>query len=578
MPLFCFNRRACFYLLVYDMLIELKIRDFAIIDDLTISFDGGMNILTGETGAGKSIIIDAVNLILGGRGSTDYIRTGCPEASIEALFDIGANDAAKNALRELGYRPAHELIIKRRLLATGKSKVIINDSFSTVNTLSRITPLIINVYGQNEHQELLNKEKHLDMLDEFAGVTTLTSVYKVTFSALQEVEEKLSDLKSAAENKDKEIGFIEYQLSEIAAAKIEAGEEDELIRGREIINNAQKILDTCSFGFEQLYQKAGSVNAILSEVLSRLESVKALDSSFENYHNEIKEAVYSLEDAAFFFRDYPKQVDFSGSSIDDIESRLNVISGMKKKYGGTVDSIFNTKIELERRLNELKSVTQSCEELEARRAKLFAQAQAEAKKLSVRRKKSAGAMTAKMERELKSLGMAHAGFFAKFAEKDEAALTDTGTDEVEFYFSANPGEDDKPLMKVASGGELSRIMLALKNITTSGEAPVTLIFDEVDAGIGGKTAHIVGAKLKALSSKDQVICITHLPQIASYSDSHYFVTKAQREGRTITKVVRLTDDERVCEVARLLSGEAVTDHSLRHAADMISKNVKEGEN
>jgi DNA repair protein RecN (Recombination protein N) len=560
------------------MLRELKIKDFAIIDTLTIDFTDGMGIFTGETGAGKSIIVDAVNLILGTRGSVDYVRSGCREAKIEALFDIAENSVMQKTLGDLDYEHSSELVIKRVLSSAGKSKVTINDSLSTLNVLNKISPLLINVYGQNEHQELLNKEKHLEILDSFGGLSHLLNEYKKSFLSLKEVEDKLEELIRAAENRDKETGFIKYQLSEILAADLRDGEEEELKKEREMLINAEKILDACSFGFENIYSKDGSVNTCLSEILSRIDKIKELDNSFENYHNEIKNALYVLEDAAFFFRDYPKKVDFSLSSLDEIESRLEAINGIKKKYGAAFEDVIKTKEELEKKLTELENITENCGLLEKKQAKLLTKTMELAKKLSDKRHKSEKRLSDKMINELKSLGIPNAKFIAKFQKQAELNLNETGKDEVEFYFSANPGENFKPLLKIASGGELSRIMLALKNVTKSEDAPATLIFDEVDSGIGGKTAHIVGAKLKGLSHNNQVICVTHLPQIASYADSHYYVTKEQKGGRTVTKVAKLGHDERVREVARLLSGETVTGHSIKHAADMIAKNSMRGIN
>jgi DNA repair protein RecN (Recombination protein N) len=558
------------------MLTELKIKDFAIIDELSINFTGGMNIFTGETGAGKSIIIDAVNLILGGRGSSDYVRTGCSEAKVEALFDISQNSALKSALTNLGHEPSDELIIKRILSLAGKSKLMINDSFSTLNALNKLSPMLINIYGQNEHQELLNRDRHLEMLDTFAGHSHLVDQYKKSFLSLREVEEKLDKLSKIAENKDKEIGFIKFQLSEISAANMKEGEEEELKKEKGLLLNAEKILESCAFGFEHIYSKSGSISTVLSEILDRLEKVKTLDSSFENYHCEVRNALYALEDAAFFFRDYPKRIDFTPSSLDEIESRLNSISEIKKKYGESVERVFETKAELEERLKELNDVIESSGLLEERQAELFKKTTELAGRLSDKRRLAADTLKSRMSEELKSLAMPNAGFIAKFEElARQPKLCETGADAAEFYFSANPGEEFKPLLKVASGGELSRVMLALKNVTKGEGAVSTFIFDEVDAGIGGKTAHIVGAKLKRLSLVNQVICITHLSQIASYADSYYYVTKAKKDGRMVTRVKELDHDGRIKEVARLLSGEKITEHSLKHAGDMIAKNRRE---
>jgi len=555
------------------MLVELNIKNFAIIDSLTIKFTTGMNIFTGETGAGKSIIIDAVNLILGGRGSSDYVRTGCSEAKIEALFDISGNESLKKALAELGYEPTDELIVKRTLSTAGKSAVMINDSLSTLNALNKISPMLISIYGQNEHQELLNKERHLEMLDNFAGISGLLEKYKESFFALRAVEEKLAGLKKAAENRDRELDFVKFQLSEINAANMKEGEEESLKKELELLSNGERILEACSFGFEQLYSNDNSLSSTLSEIIDKVGKVKEFDAAFANYHKELSSALYTLEDAAFFLRDYPKKVDFSKELLDEIETRLDAVNTIKKKYGGSVKSALETKSTLEERLRELSDVGESMDALEKKRGEIFNETMEFADKLSVKRREYSEILRKEMSAELKSLAMLNAEFIVKFKEHDESApLTEHGKDDAEFYFSANPGEESKPLLKVASGGELSRVMLALKNVTTGDNMLATYIFDEVDAGIGGKTAHIVGAKLKRLSDKNQVICITHLSQIASYADSYYYVTKAEKDGRMVTTVEPLDDDERVKEVARLLSGESITEHSLKHASDMINKN------
>lgn len=558
------------------MLRELKIKDFAIIDTLAIEFTGGMNIFTGETGAGKSIIIDAVNLILGARGSTDFIRSGCEEAKVEALFDISGDSALKKTLRDTGYEAEDELVIKRVLSASGKNKVIINDSMSTLSALSALLPSLINIYGQHEHQELLIKEKHLELLDSFGSHASQIMEYSNSYFALKEVEAKLASIKKSADNREKEIDFITFQLSEIDSANLKQGEEEALKSQKALLTNAERILDTCNYAFDELYDKSGSVSSVLGEIIEKLDKVKSLDKAFESQQTEIKNALFTLDDAATFFRDYQKKIDLGDVTLDDLETRLDVISKLKKKYGGSIDAVFATKATLEDRLDELTNLTENSAKLEIKRGELFSETTALAEKLSKKRRDSAEKLTKNIAGELKSLGLENAAFIVKFYNDPKALnLSETGADEVEFYFSANPGEEHKPLRKVASGGELSRIMLALKNAARSDDAVAsTLIFDEVDAGIGGKTAHIVGAKLKNLADTFQVICVTHLSQIASYADSHYHVTKEQSGGRTTTKVRALSHNERVNEVARLFSGETITQHSLKHASDMILKNSK----
>ncbi len=553
------------------MLTELKIKDFAIIDNLTLTLESGMSIFTGETGAGKSIIIGAVNLILAARASIDYLRTGSKEARVEAVFDISGNEPLAATLVSLGHEPSDTLIIKRIISASGKSRVIINDSFSTLGALAELAPMLINVFGQNDHHELLNMDAHLSILDGFGLLATRLEEYRKIYFDMKRVEESLKQLTRAAASREKEIDFIRYQRREISAANLRPGEEAELTREKELLLNAEKVTSTCALGFERLYADDGSVSATLSELLGRLEELKSLDSSFEGHHNNIQNVLYALEDTAFFFRDYPKNIDTADTSIDEIEARLEVISEMKRKYGGSEEKALQSEDDLRVKLETLENLSENFDKLEKSRAELYKKAAEQARRLSEERKSTALKLTDDMATELALLGMESAGFEVRFSDTG-TQLSEDGIDQLEFYFCPNRGEEFKPLIKIASGGELSRIMLAIKNVTKSATAPpATLIFDEVDAGIGGKTADIVGARLKSLAGNNQVVCITHLSQIAAYADTHYFVKKALADGRTVTEVHRLDENARVNEVARMLSGEVVTEHSLKHAADMITR-------
>jgi DNA repair protein RecN (Recombination protein N) len=569
------------------MLSELHIRNFAIIDNLEISFSKGLNVLTGETGTGKSIIINAVNMILGDKASDDLIRTSAKEGVVEALFDIAENEELSAKLRERGFEIEESVVIRRVVSRGGRSKAFMNGGLVALPLLSTTGEEFLNIYGQHEHQSLQRHERHIDILDEFGGLMELRSIYQDRFRRLMQIKKELGDLKAQEERVSRERELMTFQLGEIEAAKLKPGEDRNLTEERRVLMNVEKLLENSQGAEHILYSGDGSVMERLNGVLERVRELVRIDPSAPPFVQGLESAIYQLEDVAHSLRSYGQKVEVNPERLDEIEARLDEITRLKRKYGPTLHDIFQFRSRAEAELGEMETSKDRVGQLESEERELQGEILSLAKDLSGKRRMVARRLEGEIEKELADLSMDKTRFQVRIEGSDKAPekevrgdlrvggihLTPKGMDEVEFLISPNIGEALKPLSKIASGGELSRIMLAMKSILAEAGAGQTLIFDEVDAGIGGATAEVVGRKLRVLSKRHQVLCVTHLPQIACFADTHYHVSKETREGRTITGVKKLEDDGITDEIARMLGGVRITSKTRAHAREMI-ENIK----
>jgi len=548
------------------MLTDISIKNFAIIDALHISFGSGLNILTGETGAGKSIIIDAVNLLLGGRASADLIRSGADEAAVESLFSVGGETGLRQFLVDSGIDVEDELLLKRVISRSGKNRIFINGSLATVATLAEIASRLVNIYGQHESQTLLKIDNHLQLLDDFAGAGELKVGFAAAWQARRKVAEKLAFLESGAREAERQRDLLSYQLEEIAAAALVLGEDEELERERNLLVHAERLLQKTVSAYELLYSAEEAVLGTLGKVRSLLQDAAGVDSALAPLGDTVAAAELQLEDAALTMRDYAARIESDPLRLQSVDERLELLRKLKKKYGATIAEILSCRDSLEAELLTLTDMEGSRAELEQEAERLQELVRQQGEKLSALRREAAGRLQQALEKEVQQLAMKHARFLLSIEPLAEPR--ETGFDRVEFLFSPNPGELPKPLAKIASGGELSRIMLAIKQLHPESDVP-TLIFDEVDTGIGGATSSLIGRKLKAVAARQQVLCITHLPQVAVFADHHYQVAKTVTAGRTSTEVTLLDEDARVGEIARMLGGVTVTDKTREHAREML---------
>lgn len=566
------------------MLRELHVKNFAIIDTLTISFSEGLNILSGETGAGKSIIVGALTLLLGGRASADMVRASAQSAVIEALFDGGKDGSIAAALTGWGIEPDEHLVLKRVISNRGKSKAFINGDIATLQMLNLLGMDLISISGQHEHQTLLVVDTHLDIVDAFGNLFPLRSRVEQGYRSLVKLYRKRQELEGDERGKAQKSEFLRFQIKEIDDARLEKGEEEELKEEKHILGHAQKLLALTEGAYGTIYQHQNSVLEGLRESLARVRDVAAIDSSASPLLATLETALFQIEDVAHSLKDYAEKIDFTPDRLDAVETRLDEINKLKKKYGTSLEEILRSREQAQTELDRLDSSEAALQTIVKEQLAVEKETLRLALDLSHRRAQVAPRLSQKVTDELVSLGMKKALFaVALTTERDGAKaqargcvplegcmLSERGIDEAEFLFGPNPGEGVKPLAKIASGGELSRIILALKKIVAGTTGAATLIFDEVDSGIGGATAEVVGRKLKELSRWQQTICITHLPQIASFADLHQTIAKQVTEGRTTTLVKQLgTLKEREEEVARMLGGTSITIKTREHAREML---------
>ena len=494
------------------------------------------------------------------------IRSGEEEALVEGLFDISSNRGLKRRLEEMGFGREDTLLLRRRI-GRGRNRAYVNGGLATLTALSAIGEELMSIYGQHEHQSLLRPETHIDVLDSYGGLTALKEELKAGYGELSLLKRELDGLKEREKERRAKEELLRFQIEEIEKACLREGEEEELRREKERLRHGEAILRATREGYEALYSRDGSVIEILSALIRDLEEASRFDGSLDMAVKSLKEALYTVEDVALQLRDHSMGMDMSPERLDEVEERLTRIEALKRKFGCGVSEIIALKERLEDELEGLEAQEGRIRDLQRRVESKGKEVVALAEDLSSRRADVAGSFEEEVVRELAALGMEGARFRVCLTRCD---LYEKGVDRVEFYLSPNRGEALRPLSRIASGGELSRIMLAIKMISRSEDVP-TLIFDEVDAGIGGRIADRVGRRLRALSEKHQVICVTHLPQVASYGTHHYRVRKVEVGGRTVTEVERLGEEERVEELSRMLSGERITDRTRAHARELLSK-------
>ena len=549
------------------MLLELTLRNFAIIDELTVNFGEGLNILTGETGAGKSVIVDAINLILGEKASTDLIKSDKEEALIEALFGISKKRELKDKLISSGLESkGDEVVIKRVIPRAGRSRVYINGSIATFNLLEQIVEGLVDIFSQQEHQTLLKEERHLEVLDEFGGLGSLTrrvsELYKGTTKLKREIEELERDQKNKIERED----FLRFQCKEIDSVRLEPGEDERLEEERKKLANAERLFSVANEAYGILYEGEKAVTDVLKRIRNQIDEVAKIDASLVDVAKSIEKGTIEIQDAAFTLRGYASNISFDPQRLSSIEIRLEEIKKLKRKYGGSIIEILEKRKSLE---DELGRISGGGERIEALKKDVeFVETELNncARELSEKRRQAAGRLMLSVSKELGEVGIKGGKLLVEFEKKP---ISELGFERVSFLFSANPDEKPKPLTRVVSGGELSRIMLVLKEILARVEGGSVLIFDEADSGIGGAVAETVGRKIKNLSKRYQVICITHLPQVAKFADTHFRVTKMFRGNKTRVQIKALNYDERVEELGRMLGGIKVTEKTIEAAREML---------
>jgi len=556
------------------MLTDLIIKNFAIIETLHVNFSSGFNVLTGETGAGKSIIIDAVNLLLGGRARGEVIRTGFDEAVVEAIFDVTGENVVRARLAERGLDEGDELLVRRIVSRSGKNRVFINGSPTPLAQLRELTGSLVNIYGQHEHQNLQRTETHLELLDRFAGHDHLLADYRASYQQLQDIAEQLRTLDRAERDRQQRLDMLNFQQHELASAALVAGEDSDLEQERALLQNAERLAAASHGGYQLLYGESGAVCEKLEQVADDLEQLKAIDPTLAILADSLRSALYSLEDVATQLRDYSGKLSFEPHRQQVVEDRLALLKSLQRKYAPTVTELIAYQSDVERELALLDDVEGRRCELEAEYQQAETAARSLGERLTLARQNAGVSLGRAVELELSDLAMPKACFETRLHPLEEPSID--GLERGEFYLSANPGELPQPLAKIASGGELSRIMLALKRSSPEGDGVHTLIFDEVDAGIGGEAATAVGEKIGKLASQMQVLCVTHLPQVAAYADQHFRVTKEEKAGRTATSLTLLQGDEKVHEMARMLGGAQVTERTLDHARELLAQSVVSG--
>ena len=551
------------------MLQELSIKDFAIIDEIQISFQPKMTVLTGETGAGKSIIIDALGLLAGGRGSTEFIRKGEKKDVIQGLFTLPREANTYNILEEYGIDSEDgQIILQRDLYRGGRNICRINGMMVNLATLRKVGETLIDIHGQNEHQELMKPENHIDLLDEYDKKTSeLRNQYQVVYQNYRKLkssmEKKEADEKAWAQRLD----MLNFQVKEIGEAGLKINEEDELVEEKNKLDNFQAIHDALELSYQILSGEKIDVVGNLGNAMNELSDVSDLSENLQEINTNISDAFYSLEDVARDISDELDSMEWNGERLNEIEERLELIHQLKRKYGDTIEDILHYHSRIVKELREMENAEQNSEKQERQLSEALEKVKELAIKLSKQRKKSAKKLEKMIHKQLSALYMDKAVFEVKFLNNSK--LYSKGIDKVEFYIQTNPGEEMGPLAKIASGGELSRIMLALKTIFSQKMGVTSIIFDEVDTGVSGRVAQAIAEKISQISNNSQVLCITHLPQVAAIADNHYYISKSVNDGRTETSLEELDEKQKIREIARMLSGSEITELTLKHAEELI---------
>lgn len=565
------------------MLKSLEIKDYALIDHTEIGFGRGLNIITGETGAGKSILIDAMSLLLGERASVEVIRKGAQKAFVEGFFDVELNKKVRSLLEanEIEFQP--DLIIRREISLKGSNRCFINDTPVALTLIKQLGDLLVDLHGQHEHQSLLRIESHIGFLDEYSGNSKLIEEYQVFYKELNKKTSELKNLISKEESIKEKREIYAFQIKEIDSVSPSVGEDDTILNELNILENSEKLLELTEEVYTKLYDAEPSVIDLLGETKHKLNQLSGIDKSFLESEGECDSALAIVKELADSLRSYKSKIDVDPKETEYKRERLGAINMLKKKYGGSIENIIEHRNKIGKDYELADNFSDAISKIQSEIKALQKSAGEAAEKISLSRKKSAAKIESEVIKSLNQLGISDSSFKVKIskteADKDSVdfilfnnkkySYSNTGFDEVEFYISTNIGEDVKPLTKVASGGEVSRIMLSLKTILAKSDKLPVLIFDEIDTGVSGRIAQKVGAALRDLASFHQIIAITHLPQIAGMANFHYSVEKKQIDDRTVSSIRQLDENERINEVAKLVSGEVLTKESIESAKQLI---------
>ena len=546
------------------MIRYLAIRNLAVIESVAVDLEHSFNILTGETGAGKSILVEAVGLLLGGRATQDLIRTGENLATVEAIFEI---------------EDGSELIVRREITSQGRSRAFINGALATAAALKDLSNRLVELHGQHEHQQLLDPTQHLALLDSWAGLGELRAEVASAFASVRSLREQLDRLRMDDRERAARLDLVEFQLGELQKANLQPGEDETLAADRQLLRSADTIQRLCGESYAELYDSEGAALVALGRVWKRVGELAAIDPRFAPYLDARDGIKAQLEDLAFTLRDFADGIDASPGRLQQVEDRLALIERLKRKHGGTLEEAIARRDRLAAEHTALTGGQSTLAEIEQQLAEAGNSFLARATKLSAKRRDAAPKLAREVEAELAELAMERTKFEVRLLTSEaEGQWSEAGIDSGELFLSPNVGEDLRPLARIVSGGELSRVMLALKTLSVAGaDAAKTLIFDEVDAGIGGRVATVVGRKLASLGDRFQVLCITHLPQIAACGQSHFLIEKRVQGSRTVTSVNRLSGEERVAEVARMMGGEAAGEKALESARELLDTTKAKGE-
>ena len=560
------------------MLNELSIRNFAIIEALSISFKKGLTVLTGETGAGKSIIIDAIHLLVGGRGSAEFVRHGEEKAEIEGLFFLeGEHHPCYAKAADFGIEIEEGMIVLRRDISrTGKSVCRINGKLVTIAVLREVGSSLIDIHGQHEHQELMDDARHINLLDQFGSEEILPALteYQQIYRSYEQLQKKLKNLSENEQQMAHRLDLIQFQLDEILSANLTINEDEELLEEKRKLGNFERIFDSIQTSYSALQGEQKGLDWI-AMVMDNLQTAADLDPSYKPVSESVSNSFYMLEDAARTIRNELDSLEYDPQRLNEIDDRLNEINQLKRKYGKSIEEILEYSSRIEEEIETLQNKELHIGQMEKELLSLKKDLLLEAVHLTDTRKKWAKRLTKLIHNELKELYMEKAIFELRIESAPDVFLKN-GADKVEFYISTNPGEPLKPLSKVASGGELSRIMLALKSIFSKHQGVTSIIFDEVDTGVSGRVAQSIAEKIYNVSTGSQVLCISHLPQVAAMADTHLYIAKIIKNGRTKTSVTPLSVAEKVKEIGRMISGVEITDLTKQHAEELLqlAQNMK----
>ena len=555
------------------MLLEISIKNFAIIEAISLNFEKGMTVLTGETGAGKSIIIDAMNMMLGARATTDVIRHGAPKAEIEGLFSIENSLPLQEIFDEQGIDLGDEIIIRREILQNGRSVSRVNGQMVNLSVLRSIGQYLVDIHGQHDQEELMRPQLHIQMLDGFgdADFLELKQAYQTNFDAYRKMRRQLLEIKKNQEEHKARIEMLEFQMAEIESASLQPGEDLKLNQERDKLLNHKNIADTLTNAYTMLDNEEFSSLANVRSAMNDMESLEEYDAEYREISTSLSESYYALEDVTKRLEDIIEDLDFDGNRLMQIESRLDLIHAITRKYGGNVDDVLLYFAKITEEYNLLTGNNLSSEDMEAELKQLEVSLIDLASKLASARHNLAQQLEIEIQQELKDLYMDKARFQVQFTK---GKFSREGNESVEFYISTNPGEDFKPLVKVASGGELSRLMLAIKSAFSRKEGKTSIVFDEVDTGVSGRVAQAIAQKIHKIGQHGQVLAISHLPQVIAIADYQFFIEKISNEHSTVSTVRLLTVDERVEEVAKMLAGENVTEAALSQARELLQSKEK----